>query len=229
MRSLLYLAPRLALLAFVVSSSASLCACDPGADEPSAPDAGVGGPDATPSPTPDAVPAPDAAPLHAYGEFCEHDGDCASSLCFEALCTQTCDPGSANTCRDVDAFCASTHDAKFACQGSVVTGDDLGDDALLALDQDVLGKLEPAGDADLFELRLEPGTYRVTARPAADGDVGVEVYSELTKLEANINDGGLAAEETARFVVRTAQRYFVVVRDVAHAPASYHVHVSKAD
>jgi len=221
MRSLLFLAPHLALLALV--------ACDPGADEPSAPDAGTAGFDATPAPPPDATPAPDAVPLRSYGEFCLHDGDCGSGLCFEQLCTQACDPASANACRDVDAFCASTHDAKFACQGSVVTGEDVGDDATLVLDQDALGKLAPAGDADLFELRLEPGSYRVTATPAADGDVGIEVYSELTKMEANVNQGGLAAEEQADFVVQATQRYFVVVRDVANAPASYHVHVSKVD
>jgi hypothetical protein len=229
MRNLRFLAPRLACLVLLVTSSAaSLAACE-GDDEPAAPDAGVGSPDATPPEPPDAAPAPDAVPLHGYGEFCIHDGDCASRRCFEALCTKTCDPGEANTCRDVEAFCASTHDTRFACQGRVVTGDDVGDDAILAVDEDALGKLSPAGDADLFELRLEPGSYRVTATPAADGDIGVEVYSELTKMEANVNDGGVAAEETARFLVPVAQRYFVVVRDVANAPATYHVHVTKAD
>jgi hypothetical protein len=220
MRSILF-------LALLSSAALAVAACDPAADEPSSADAGHV--DASPPAPPDAAPAPDAPPLHGYGEFCVHDGDCATGRCFEALCTQACDPASANTCRDVDALCASTHDGKYACQGRVVTGSDTGDDAILTLDEEVLGKLSPAGDGDLFELRLEAGTFRVTATPAADGDVGIEVYSELTKMEADVNEGGVAAEEKATFVVPYAQRYFVVVRDVANAPANYHVHVSKAE
>src|SRR5438309_1609698 len=88
-------------------------ACDNGNDA-AAPDATPPGQlDAGVTEVPDA--RPDAAPLHAYGEFCVKDGDCASSVCNLQSCTETCDPGKPNACRAHDAFCAPAFGDKDVC------------------------------------------------------------------------------------------------------------------
>jgi hypothetical protein len=171
--------------------------------------------------------AADAAPLHAYGEFCVKNADCASEFCYEAACTLECDISAVNSCRDVDAFCVPTGN-KSGCFGHVETGSDTDGDQSLALGAQVVTKLMPAGDADLFEIALDAGHYEISATPAPDGNVALEVYSELTKMDAAADLGGLGVEERATLAVPRAGRYFVVVRDVAGAPANVTVIVKPA-
>jgi hypothetical protein len=188
-----------------------------------APQSGNVPPDASPvTPTIDAAP-----PLHAYGEFCVKNADCASEFCYDAACTVECEIDAVNSCRAVDAFCVPTGE-KSGCFGHVETGSDTDGDQSLALGTPALAKLTPAGDADLFEIALEAGHYEITAAPAPDGDVGLEVYSELTKLDASANAGGLGVAERATLTVRSAGRYFVVVRDAAGSPANVTVIVKSA-
>jgi hypothetical protein len=169
-----------------------------------------------------------SGPPRAYGDFCVKNADCASELCYEAACTVSCDMRVINSCRDVDAFCASTHDTRFACQGSVVTGSDTDGDVRMFLAQPVVTKLAPAGDADLMEVALPAGRYEITAQPAPDGDVAIEVYGELTKLDAAADGAGMGAAERATLNVPSAGRYFVVVRDAVGAPANVTVVVKPA-
>ena len=195
-------------------------------------DAEESGQDAAPQSgnLPDAasVISPDAAaPLHAYGEFCVKNADCASEFCYEAECTVECDVQMVNSCRDVDAFCVPTG-SKSGCFGHVVTGSDTDGDQSIVLGAPVLTKLTPAGDADLFEIALDAGHYEITAAPAPDGNVALEVYSELTKLDAAADAGGLGVAERATLTVQRAGRYFVVVRDVAGSPANVTVIVKPA-
>jgi hypothetical protein len=158
-------------------------------------------------------------PLHAYGEFCVKNADCASELCYEAACTVECDLAAVNSCRGVDAFCVPAGQ-KSVCFGHVETGSDSDGDQSIVLGSPVVAKLSPAGDADLFELALDIGHYEITAAPAPDGDVAVEVYIELTKHDAAAAHGGLGVAQRATLAVPRAGRYFVVVRDAAGAPAN---------
>jgi hypothetical protein len=168
----------------------------------------------------DAGPPP-ALPLQAYGEFCLDDAQCGSSFCYQQRCTETCDARASNSCRDVEAFCVDTGDGRNGCSGHVETGTDADDDATFAIGQLSYGKLQPAGDADLFTIFLRVGMYEVAAQPWTDADVRVEVYGPDTKQEASFDGGAIGEVDGGRFLVRRTGRYFVVVRDVAGVPTTF--------
>jgi hypothetical protein len=187
---------------------------EPAVDEPGPTEAAVNG---------------DIFHRHAYAEACVTDGDCASNLCHEARCTVACDESVANSCRDVDAFCVPELAHGFLCEGRIHTGDDIGDDRDIALGSPVRGRIDAAKDADMFELRLVAGMkYTVTTVPEI-GDVRLEVYDELTKIDASIDTGGYGEKEEGSFIAPLTGNYYIVVRDVGGKPTGYALGISASE
>jgi hypothetical protein len=172
--------------------------------------------DAAP-PMPDASPPP---PLKDYGEACSSKPECASGLCVVDVCSRACTVEVPNDCQDVDAFCVPLQAGGFACYGEIETGND-DDDAILRPGDSTTRSLIPLGDADLFYVALDPGSYTITVTPKNAFDLQLEAYSDIGEPTGVFNTGKAGEAEAALWEPTSAITGFFVVRQVGPTSGSY--------
>lgn len=203
------------------------CAADDATDDEGADAAPIAVlPDAAPpAPAPDGAPPPPPPPNHQYGEPCASAGECASGICVAGACSVLCTLDVPNDCRDVDAFCVPLENGAFACYGEVDTGSDE-DDAILHVGDSLTRNLSPLGDADLFLVYAPIGTSHISANPATDTDVQLEVYNVIGEAFGILNTGAGGATEAGVITMGAAGWYFAVVRDIGPTTGAYTIAIT---
>lgn len=220
------------LLSLALFTSTAACGDDDSMGD--SPDGGAAA-DAGPIEMADArPPAPDAAPLLAYGEVCTDANQCIGGYCIgyegeDYTCSRGCDINTANSCRSVDAFCVPVSDS-YACFGEIETGND-SDDAIIAVGDAVTRGLTPLDDADLFQVHLDQlGDILFQVTTDSSIDMQLEAYGVLGDPIGVANMRGAGEFEALQTEVQQIGGYiFMVVRNVGTSTGSYTLEVIEMD